>query len=249
MKTSQDPWIFLKKFTHARIGLGRAGHSIPTKELLDFRLAASRARDSVWSEVDFTETIKTISEKSWQSIVVSSICKSKEEFLRNPSSGRKISEDSKDRLKNSTTDSFDCVLIIADGLSANAVHKTSKAFIEKFLEVVTASRLKLAPVILAKYARVSLGDEIGKLINAKTTVMLIGERPGLASAESLSVYFTFGPDSKNTDAQRNCISNIHGSGLSPEGAAVMSEFLLKTSLQKRVSGVGLKVEYPGLMTK
>jgi ethanolamine ammonia-lyase small subunit len=247
--TRSDPWNFLRKFTHARIGLGRAGHAIPTKEVLDFKLAFSRAKDSVWSEVDFTDTIKTISSKSRDSIVVSSSCKSKEEYLRNPGLGRKLNDDSKSNLKNSANDSFDCVLIISDGLSANAVHKNSRAFVDKFLELIAASNLKLGPVILAKYARVALGDEIGKLTNAQTTIMLIGERPGLASAESLSVYFTFGPDSKNTDAQRNCISNIHASGLSPEGAAVMTEFLLKTALQKRLSGVGLKVEYPGLMTK
>jgi ethanolamine ammonia-lyase small subunit len=247
--TRQDPWSFLKKFTHARIGLGRAGHAIPTKEVLDFKLAFSRAKDSVWSEVNFTDTIKTISAKCRDSMVVTSSCKSKEEFLRNPGLGRKLNDDSKANLKDSAGDSFDCVLIIGDGLSANAVHKNARVFVDKFLELMAANDLKMGPVVLAKYARVALGDEIGKLLNAETTIMLIGERPGLASAESLSVYFTFGPNSKNTDAQRNCISNIHGSGLSPEGAAVMTEFLLRTALQKRLSGVGLKVEYPGLMTK
>jgi ethanolamine ammonia-lyase small subunit len=244
--TRQDPWSFLKKFTHARIGLGRAGHAIPTKEVLDFKLAFSRAKDSVWSEVDFTDTIRTITSKSLSSVAVTSACRSKEEFLRNPGLGRKLNDDSKANLKDSAGDSFDYVLIIADGLSANAVHKNSRAFVDKFLELMAATDLQMGPIILAKYARVALGDEIGQLVNTKTTVMLIGERPGLASAESLSVYFTFGPDSKNTDAQRNCISNIHGSGLSPEGAAVMTEYLLKTALHKRLSGVGLKVEYPGL---
>lgn len=244
-----DPWSFLRKFTHARIGLGRFGHSIPTKEVLDFRLAFARARDSVLSEVDFQKLSPCIPKIFENPILVKSNCKSKEDFLRNPLLGRQLSEDSKDSLRAYAAQAFDSVLIIADGLSANAIHRTAQPFITDFLERCKNTSLRLAPVIFARYARVALGDEIGSLLNAKTTVVLIGERPGLGSADSLSVYFTYAPNSKNTDAQRNCISNIHRSGLSPEVAAMMTEYLLTISLRKKLSGVSLKVEYPALAVK
>lgn len=247
MTKHNDPWSFLRQFTHARIGIGRVGQAITTKELLDFRRAFSRARDSVWSEVSFVEIEKVISTKHHPSIAVSSACKSKQEFLLNPSLGRQLNEQSNDRLRDRAPEAFECAFVIADGLSANAVHENALPFMETFLDLMDRSKVKLSPIVLAKYARVALGDEIGKLLNATTTLMLIGERPGLASSDSLSVYFTYQPEPGRNDAHRNCISNIHKSGISPHNAAQMAHFLFQAAFQKKLSGVDLKIEYPALV--
>jgi ethanolamine ammonia-lyase small subunit len=273
-----DPWGFLRSLTHARIALGRAGHSIPTRELLDFRLAHSRARDSVWREVDFgkvrgeleilirdgqvaAEGITGISTERLTKILteilaeipgVTSRCAGKQEFLLNPDRGRLLSPESETALvkiaqKNRRNgDGPDCVLVIADGLSADAVQSNAVDFARAFIAGMNAVNLSLGPVVLARYARVALGDEIGKALKARSVLMLIGERPGLASSDSLSVYFTYSPDSSRTDANRNCISNIHASGLSPAIAARMSVFLAQASIQRQLSGVDLKLEYDGI---
>lgn len=249
MAFTNDPWSFLKKFTHARIALGRAGHGAPTKEILNFRLAHSKARDSVWSEVDFTNLSQNLDSIEQGHIGVKSNCQSKQDFLLNPNQGRELDATSHELLKSVAGKECDVALIIADGLSASAVHLNAWEFTRDFLELIKKSNLTLGPVVLAKYARVGLGDLIGQTMTAKSTVVLIGERPGLATAESLSVYYTYHPSSQNTDANRNCISNIHAAGLSPSGAAMMTEYLIKSSFQLKLSGVDLKVEYPALLQK
>ncbi len=245
-----DPWAFLRNLTHARIALGRAGHSVPTRELLDFRLAHSRARDSVWREVDFSRLRAEFN----SAIEVQSRCASKQEFLLDPDRGRALSDDSKKLLgslagKPSTrVANPDCVLVIADGLSADAVQSNATAFAKAFIEGMAAVNLSLGPVVLARYARVALGDEIGALLKSRSVLMLIGERPGLASSDSLSVYFTWAPDATRSDANRNCISNIHADGLAPEFAANMAVFLAQASIQRQLSGVDLKIEFDGIQS-
>ncbi len=249
MTSSHDPWSFLKRFTHARIALGRAGHGTPTNEVLNFRLAHSKARDSVWSEVDFTAMREYLQTSNLNFVDVQSRCRSKQEFLLNPDLGRSLNTSSDSVLGQKKTDQCDLILVIADGLSAHAVHENGKPFVDHFMQLLKQSGLSLGPVVLAKYARVGLGDNIGEALGAKSVVMLIGERPGLASAESLSIYYTFKPRAENTDACRNCISNIHASGISPEGAAIMADHLIKTSFHRQLSGVDLKIEYPSLAKK
>lgn len=251
MTAKQDSWTFLKQFTHARIALGRAGHSLPTPEVLDFRMAHSRARDSVWKDVDFSLLRTELLALSTQTIEVQSRCGSKQEFLLNPDLGRDLELQSKSRLlaAGQTDVNPDCLLVIADGLSANAVHANAAAFAQSFFANMQGLHLTLGPIILARFARVGLGDAIGANLKARSVLMLIGERPGLASSDSLSVYFTYMPSSGRTDADRNCISNIHGSGLSPDAAGAMSAYLVQTSLQKQLSGVDLKVEYPALINR
>ncbi|MFM8269782.1 MAG: ethanolamine ammonia-lyase subunit EutC [Pseudomonadota bacterium] len=236
MKSS---WDFLKSFTHARIALGRVGNALPTKALLDFRLAHSEARDSVWTELDETKV------QGW-SLQVQSRISNKKEFLLNPEKGRVLSKEAREKLGALSNKSgpCDCLLVLADGLSAEGLHKNGNAFVKEFVQEFQKPGLKLGPIILARYARVALGDEMGLLLKARSVLMLIGERPGLSSAESLSVYFTYEPCSGKTDVNRNCISNIHRQGLSPEGAAKMSVYLLQQALVQRLSGVSLKVEYP-----
>lgn len=246
MNNRVDDWSFLKELTHARVSIGRAGCAIPTRELLDFKAAHSRARESVWREVDFSFLVETVAQLGLSMIQVQSRCDSKKEFLLNPDKGRRISEISKKEMlsKFLNEKTCDCLVVIGDGLSAEAIHKNASAFLTGFLNEQKNTGLKVGPVIVARYARVALGDEIGSLFKAKSVLVLIGERPGLATSESLSVYFTYQPTPHKTDAERNCISNIHKNGLSPEGAARMSVYLLEQSLKHQLSGVSLKVEYP-----
>jgi len=250
-----DPWHQLRKLTHARIALGRAGHSVPTRELLDFRLAHSRARDAVWLDVDFARVKAALALPADKMIEVRSQCADKQNFLLNPDLGRRLSPDSLAALaeaKKSSAKTFtapDCVLVIGDGLSAAAVHANAARFAAAFLGHLANKGIHAGQVVLARHARVALGDEIGEALAAKSVVVLIGERPGLASAESLGVYATWSPSAQRTDADRNCISNIHDNGLPPEAAAEMTAFLVHTSIQRQLSGVGLKVEYPALVTR
>lgn len=230
---------FLKKFTHARIALGRVGNSLPTQTLLQLRLAHALARDSVWMELD-PEKLPVKCE------LIQSQCSDKKEFLLNPEKGRTLNSESKKKVKtlSAKNQSPDCLVVLADGLSATALHQNGASFVTGFFEEVGKTKLKLGPLLLARYGRVALADEVGELLGARSVLMLIGERPGLSSAESLSVYFTYEPARTKTDAERNCISNIHRNGLSPEAAGKMAAYLLQQSLTQRLSGVGLKLEYP-----
>jgi len=248
MKTSHDPWSFLRDYTHARIALGRAGYSAPTREILDFRMAHSRARDSVWSEIDLVKLHEDLNLTGHKVVDVSSKCANKKEFLLNPSLGRSLGPHSSRVLQGVSLSSAspDVALIIADGLSANGIHTNAPLFVREFLTAIKSTSLRMAPIVIAKYARVAIGDDIASSLNAGSTVMLIGERPGLASSNSLSVYFTFNPHAGRTDADRNCISNIHSSGIQPAVAAQMAVFLVQTALQKQLSGVSLKIEYPDI---
>lgn len=250
-----DPWHDLRKLTHARIALGRAGHSVPTRELLDFRLAHSRARDAVWLDVDFAQLKDSLKLPAEQVIEVHSQCVDKQNFLLNPDLGRKLAPDSLAALAGSkkisakSSAAMDCVLVIGDGLSAAAVHANAARFASAFLKHLANKGIHAGPVVLARHARVALGDEIGETLGARSVVILIGERPGLASAQSLGVYATWSPSVQKTDADRNCISNIHDNGLPPEAAAEMTAFLVHTSIQRQLSGVGLKIEYPALINR
>jgi len=238
----KDFWESLKALTHARIALGRAGNALPTAEWLMFKMAHSQARDSVWCELDpalLKEQLK-IPKSQW--IEVQSQCQTKQEFLLRPDLGRKLGTEFQEALPKN--ESIDCVLILADGLAAQALHRHAQCFTDKFLELLAQKGFKSGPVVLARYARVALGDAIGEHLRARSVLVLIGERPGLGSSESLSIYFTYQPQVGKTDAQRNCISNIQDRGIPPEHAAEMAVLLLEQALKKQLSGVDLKMEYP-----
>ena len=245
MTAKKDTWEFLKDWTHARIALGRAGHALPTKEVLRFKLAHSRARDSVWREVDFSNLKSTLKSLSLCYFEVQSQCTGKQHYLLNPDLGRVLSPESVTALKSLSTqnDLCDIVVVVADGLSADGIHSHGKTWVREFSRQAKAEGLCLGPVVLARYGRVALGDEIASRLKAKSVIVLIGERPGLGSSESLSSYFTYDPKVGRTDADRNCISNIHSAGLPPAAAAEMGVYLAKTAISRQLSGVGLKLEF------
>ncbi|NBT58572.1 ethanolamine ammonia-lyase subunit EutC [bacterium] len=238
----------LKQFTHARIALRRAGHSLSTQEVLSFKLAHSKAKDNVWKDLD-SEALRAAFESfSYPLVDVQSRCQTKQEYLLRPDKGRELSPESFSKWEKLAQKTLppDCLLVLADGLSASALKTHGISFTQAFFEGAKKRGFSLGPLVLARYSRVALGDVLGETLKARSVLMLIGERPGLASPESLSVYFTYAPAASKTDAERNCISNIQERGLTPKAAAEMALFLMEQSLKKQLSGVRLKVEYGGM---
>jgi len=237
-------WEILKQQTHARIGLKRAGNSLSTQELLDFRLAHSRAKDSVWKDLDLERVETQVQSLGIKTLTVQSQCENKQEFLLRPDRGRKLNPGSETELASTAQEEkpVDCLLVLADGLSAAALEIQSLSFLKAFIEATQKEKLSVGPVIIARYARVALGDTIASFFKARSVLVLIGERPGLASPQSLSVYYTFSPSSSTTDADRNCISNIQERGLHPALAGELSVSLITQSLKQQLGGVKLTLQ-------
>jgi ethanolamine ammonia-lyase small subunit len=233
-----DPWRFLRKFTPARIALGRAGGSLPTNELLAFRLAHARAIDAVHQPFEPVEFCRRLAKYgSIGCICVTSAAQDARMFLLRPDLGRKLSAESAAELQRRPCD---LVIIFADGLSELALQRHAIPVLDALLPLV--GDWMLAPLIVAHHARVALQDEIGERLGAKLALTLIGERPGLVAPDSLGAYLVYGPKIGNTDANRNCISNIRDGGLSPALAAQRIFYLLNEARTRRLSGVGLKDE-------
>ncbi len=225
----------LRDYTNARVGLGAVGHSLPTRALLEFNLDHARARDAVHRELGALPMEGAIE--------VHSAARDRAEYLRRPDYGRRLDAASQARL---VPGDFDAVLVLADGLSALAVERYALRASGALQIRLHEDGWKLAPLVIARQARVALGDEIGQRLGARMTVMLIGERPGLSSPDSLGAYLTYDPQRGRTDAERNCVSNIRDEGLSPELAAHKLWFLMTESRRRKLSGVDLKEDAPAL---
>jgi ethanolamine ammonia-lyase small subunit len=224
----------LRDFTTARVALGRAGNSIPTRELLDFQLAHAKARDAVHTALDGRALAL---ELGVSSITVHSAALDRMMYLRRPDLGRKLSDESRRMLKNARGE-YDAVFVIADGLSALAIHRHAAALLQTVLPQL--HHWKLAPIVIAEQGRVAIGDEIGQELGAALAVVLIGERPGLSSPDSLGIYLTWNPHPGLTDAERNCISNIRSEGLTYAAAAFKLLFLMNEACRRKLSGIALK---------
>lgn len=231
-----DPWARWRAATRARIGLGRSGDALPTKAMLDFELAHSRARDAVRGAVDFEALARRLDRPS---ILVRSQATDRLTFLRRPDLGRRL-----DPACDLPRGEHDIAFVLADGLSAKAVEAHALPLLQSCLARLEDWRI--APIVLAEQARVALGDEIGARLNAACVAVLIGERPGLSAADSLGVYLTWNPRPGRQDSERNCISNIHGGGLGCEAAARMLAWLLNEARRRKLSGVGLKLDVAAL---
>ena len=231
-----DPWSRFRAATRARIGLGRSGDGLPTRALLEFQAAHARARDAVHGTVDFDALAFQLDRPTIQ---LHSAAPDRDIYLRRPDLGRRLDSASREKLAGLLAGPADVVFIIADGLSPAAqIH--ALPLLEACLPELSA--WTLAPIILAGQARVGLGDEIGAALKASLSVMLIGERPGLSVADSLGVYLTWNPRPGLTDADRNCISNIHADGLTYREAGARLVWLMKEARHRKLSGVGLKDE-------
>lgn len=241
----QNPWLELRRLTPARIALGRTGTSLPTSAQLDFQFAHAQARDAVHLPFDHAGLSAQLSERGRESLLLHSAATDRNSYLQRPDLGRKLSEDSAQRLRDyaqAHPGGVDLALVVADGLSALAVHRHTVPFLTRLEEQMSADGWSIAPVVLVEQGRVAVGDEIGQLLGAKMVVMLIGERPGLSSPDSLGLYFTYNPKIGLTDAYRNCISNVRLEGLSYGMAAHRLLYLMREACRRQLSGVNLKDE-------
>jgi len=221
----------LRRMTPARVGLGRTGNAVPLRAVLDFQLAHARARDAVHFPFDGPGLAAELG-----GVLVRSAARDRAEYLRRPDLGRRLSEAGRAALAGAAGD-WDLVPVVADGLSPVAVHRNAPELIR--LLGTGLEGWRLAPPVVVEQGRVAIGDEIGALVGASLAVVLIGERPGLASPDSMGVYVTWNPLPGRTDAERNCISNIRPEGLAPGAAAGLLRLLLARARGNRLTGVAL----------
>jgi ethanolamine ammonia-lyase small subunit len=232
-------------FTCARVGLGRAGSSLPTSELLKLQLAHARAREAVHSKLDTQLLGLDLRSTGQELLFVRSAVPDRATYLRRPDLGRQLSDDSRRLLMNGNGQ-FDAVFVIVDGLSALAVQLHAARMVEASLSLLQRADWNLAQFVIVEQGRVAIGDEIGFCLGAALSVVLIGERPGLSSVDSLGIYLSWNPHPGLADADRNCISNIRAEGLSYEAAAHKLVFLMGESRRRKLSGVHLKEDAKAL---
>ncbi|WP_369302434.1 ethanolamine ammonia-lyase subunit EutC [Pseudomonas sp. N2-5-1-1] len=240
-----NPWLELRRLTPARIALGRTGTSIPTSAQLDFQFAHAQARDAVHLPFDHEGLSSQLAERGRDSLLLHSAAVDRHMYLQRPDLGRRLSDESAQSLRDyaaANPGGVDLAVVVADGLSALAVHKHTLPFLTRMEEQTHAEGWSLSPVILVEQGRVAVADEVGQLLGAKMVVILIGERPGLSSPDSLGLYFTYNPKVGLTDAYRNCISNVRLEGLSYGMAAHRLLYLMKEACRRQLSGVNLKDE-------
>ena len=243
--TPDNPSLALRNLTPARIALGRAGTSLPTGAQLDFQFAHAQARDAVHLAFDHAGLATQLGDRGRESLVLHSAATDRHQYLQRPDLGRRLNEESIATLRQhaqANPGGVDLAIVVADGLSALAVHRHTLPFLARFEEQAAADGWTSAPVVLVQQGRVAVADEVGELLGARMTVMLIGERPGLSSPDSLGLYFTYGPKVGLTDAYRNCISNIRLEGLSYGMAAHRLLYLMREACRRQLSGVNLKDE-------
>ncbi len=233
-----DPFARLRQFTSARIGLGRSGDALPTRELLEFQLAASRARDAVHAAVDVDALRGALA--PLPGIDVRSRVANRAQYLARPDLGRLLDAQSAAKLDAMRGD-FDLAIVIGDGLSAFAVMQHAAALAKALVAAVPG--LRVAPIVIATQARVALGDDVAQRLGARMGLMLVGERPGLSAADSLGAYLTFAPEIGRHDSARNCVSNIREPGGLPIAAAArVIAWLIGEARRIGATGVNLKVE-------
>lgn len=248
-----NPWRDLRQFTDARIGLGRAGISLPTSELLAFQLSHAEARDAVNLPLDINALTQQLNAipllaNATPALVVASQAHDRVTYLQRPDLGRKLADASRLSLVKhlnqgqAATPQFDLAIVVVDGLSSLAVQSHAKPFIHALLTRLNQQQkpLTFAPIAVVEQGRVAIGDDIGEIFNAQIVIVLIGERPGLSSPDSLGLYMTWSPKTGLTDACRNCISNIRPAGLSFNEAAKRAEYLITEARKRQLTGVNLK---------
>ncbi len=237
----QNPWHQLRRFTPARIALGRTGNSMPTQAVLEFALAHARARDAVKIPLDSETLIAQLKLGGFDTAVVQSAATDRSTYLRRPDLGRQLNEAARASLRKLALPVRpDVVFMIGDGLSSCAVASHAVPLLKEVRSKLDG--WKIAPIVVAEQARVALGDEVGHLLGAEMAVVLIGERPGLSSPDSLGIYLTYAPQPGRSDSERNCISNVRPEGLSYSIAAHKLCHLLTAARRLRLSGIGLKDE-------
>jgi ethanolamine ammonia-lyase small subunit len=248
-----NPWAALRQFTDARIALGRAGVSLPTAAHLAFQLAHAQARDAVHLALDAERLAQTLDaafpEPLSPCITLHSAAADRSVYLQRPDLGRRLDAVSRAVLEQLPASSsaqterrYDLALVVVDGLSALAIEQHAAPLLLALQDKMAPENWSLAPLCIAQQGRVAIGDEVAELLSARAVVVLIGERPGLSSPDSLGLYLSWMPRVGLLDASRNCISNVRTGGLAYEEAAFKLHYLLVQARQRQLSGVGLKDE-------
>jgi len=243
--TVANPWQSLRRFTPARIALGRAGTSLPTEPHLEFQLAHARARDAVHHPLAIEPLRAALEQRGREVVALHSAAGDRLIYLQRPDQGRRLDRDSRSRLEERagrSKEGFDAAFVIVDGLSAFAIEENAVPFLDAVLGKLDHEGWRIAPVAIVEQGRVAVGDEVGQVLGAGTVAVLIGERPGLSSPDSMGIYLTYNPRVSTTDAQRNCISNIRREGMSCELAAHKLHYLMSEARRRKLTGVELKDE-------
>ena len=236
--TQHNPWDELRAHTSARIALGRVGSSLPTREVLKFGLAHAQARDAVHRPLDFAELKQQLRHTGFRTLQVHSNAPDRQTYLLRPDYGRHLSEEGRIHLLHELA-APELAIVLADGLSSVAIQRHALPLLELFRQRF-ATDWANTPVVLAEQGRVAIGDGIGEALRARLVIVLIGERPGLSSPDSLGIYLTYQPCVGKMDSQRNCISNVRPEGLPYALAAYKLDFLARQALRLQLSGVELK---------
>ncbi|WP_035160116.1 ethanolamine ammonia-lyase subunit EutC [Cobetia crustatorum] len=243
-----NPWQRLGQFTDARIGLGRAGISLPTNRSLEFQLAHARAQDAVHLPLEIPRLIEDLNqltalENAPQIQRLHSHAVDRTTYLQRPDYGRRLDEASRQQLSALDAQPADLAIVVVDGLSSLAVQNNAAPFIAALLEALAGDgpdAWSLAPISVVEQGRVAIGDEVGELLKARAVLVMVGERPGLSSPDSLGLYLTWQPRVGLSDASRNCISNVRPAGLDFAMAAQRQHYLLREARKLGLTGVGLK---------
>lgn len=272
VNTNADAWAALKAFTPARIALGRTGTALPLKEVLDFRMAHAHAQDAVYSLLDIDSLVAQMRSLELSVNLLHSEAANRQVYLQRPDKGRKLDKTSMESLaalggmneavrgamneaavnnnaasvaQSSSPDTI--AIVLTDGLSATAINRHALSLLELLIPMLQTADIGLCPVTIVQQGRVAIGDEVGSLQKADLSIVLIGERPGLSSPDSMGIYLTYKPQPGLTDEARNCISNVRPGGLTFEAAADKLFWLIKEALKMQISGVALK-DNAGLIT-
>lgn len=239
---ARDPWATLACHTPARIALGRTGASLPTEEVLRFALAHAQARDAVHTPFDAERVEAEVRGLGFSTLRAESAAPARDVYLRRPDLGRRLSDASRTRLAEAAGEPVDLALVVADGLSSAAIHTHTLPLLAALKTRIADAGWTAGPVVIASQARVALADEVGHLLKARAVVLLVGERPGLSSPDSLGIYLTYNPKPGRSDAERNCISNVRPEGLAYDLAAFKLAWHIREAFARQVTGVELKDE-------
>ncbi len=250
---TRNPWDKLREFTSARIALGRSGNSVPTDELLSFQLDHAQAMDAVHCSLNVDSLVAQLSDSYSilkytlePPVVVSSKVTERFMYLQRPDLGRQLDDASWKKLQAITKEhnaELDLAIVVADGLSSVAIQNHALPVISRLVSLMSADddhQWNLAPITVVNQGRVAVGDDVGECFNAKAVLVLIGERPGLTSPDSMGMYLTWGAKRGSKDSDRNCISNVRPQGLNYDDACQRAFYLLKEARKLQLSGVNLK---------
>ncbi len=222
--------------------MGRVGSSLPTKEVLDFGLAHAMARDAVHLPLDAEALDTQIRALGFSTLHVHSNAPNRPAYLLRPDFGRRLNNESREYLQTlKPNGAIDLLIVIGDGLSSLAIQRHAAPLLSELQRYIPNS-WKVGPVVIVQQARVAIADEVAEIMGARMVVMLIGERPGLSSPDSLGIYLTYAPRVACSDADRNCISNVRPEGLDYPIAAKKLMWLATAASRFKISGVTLKDE-------